>query len=394
MRKANGIMQHPLLITLKSLRGNPKACVYTEPLWGLSINLCLPYASVFMVGLHLSDTYVGVVASIYMFSQMFFSFLSGIITDKLGRRKTTVIFDFVGWSLPCLIWAFSEGFWFFAVAALLNGAMKVPTVSWDCLLVEDAPKDQISKLYTLILMAGSSAALFAPISSILVARFTLIPAIRILYLNAFVVMTIKVLILYRFSKETSVGLIRQQETKGRSLRSLTRGYLPVFREMLRSKATVFSIIVSVLVEITMMIYSTFWQIIASRRIGITDAMLPIFPMLSSLLSLFFYFFVIAHLNQKNLKRPLLWGFSAAAASCLLLILIGPNHPMLYPLLLGSIALNSLGGGLLGVLRESIVAISVDPHERSRIMALLHMVVMLISVPFGYIGGMLSDLHKT
>jgi uncharacterized protein (DUF58 family) len=36
---------------------------------------------------------------------------------------------------------------------------------------------------------------------------------------------------------------------------------------------------------------------------------------------------------------------------------------------------------------------VDPKERSVIMALLQTVVMLISVPFGYIGGLLSNLSR-
>jgi len=122
------LLKHPLLRTLVELRGNPRACIYTEPMWGLSMNLCLPYASVYMLAFGMSDIQVGIVTSIYMFSQMIFAFLSGAIVDKFGRRKSTMIFDFLAWSLPCLIWAFSQGFWFFVVAALLNGTMKITTV--------------------------------------------------------------------------------------------------------------------------------------------------------------------------------------------------------------------------------------------------------------------------
>jgi MFS family permease len=158
-----------------------------------------------MLALGLTDLQVGIVASIYMFSQMIFALISGAIIDKMGRRKSTMIFDFLSWSLPCLIWAFSQGFWFFAIAALLNGMMKITTVSWDCLLVEDAPKDKITHLYSWVIIAGNLSALFAPISSILVAKLTLVPAIRILYINAFVIMTIKLLLLYKCSTETKIG---------------------------------------------------------------------------------------------------------------------------------------------------------------------------------------------
>jgi hypothetical protein len=40
-----------------------------------------------------------------------------------------------------------------------------------------------------------------------------------------------------------------------------------------------------------------------------------------------------------------------------------------------------------------VAIHVNPEDRSRVMALLQTTVMLISVPFGYIGGFLSDIDR-
>ena len=96
----NRLMKHQLLRTLVELRGNPRACVYTEPMWGLSMNLCLPYATVYMLTFGMSDTQVGIVSSVYMFSQMIFAFLAGPIVDKLGRRKSTAIFDLLTWSLP------------------------------------------------------------------------------------------------------------------------------------------------------------------------------------------------------------------------------------------------------------------------------------------------------
>ena len=185
MSQESSKTENNLFHTLMELRGNPRACLFTEPMWGLSMNLCLPYMSVYMLAFGLNDVRVGIVSSVYMFSQMIFSFLAGAIVDKIGRRKSTFIFDFLAWSVPCLIWAGSQGFWFFVIAALFNGMMKVTTISWDCLLVEDAPKDKITQIYSWVMIAGNMSALFAPIASILVAELTLIPAVRILFINAF-----------------------------------------------------------------------------------------------------------------------------------------------------------------------------------------------------------------
>jgi MFS family permease len=297
------LRKHQLLRTLVELRGNPRACVYTEPMWGLSMNLCLPYATVYMLTFGLSDVQVGIVTSIYMFSQMIFAFLSGAIIDKMGRRKSTAIFDFLAWSLPCLIWAFSQGFWFFVVAALFNGMMKITAVSWDCLLVEDAPKDKITHIYSWVIISGNLSALFAPISSILVAKLTLAPAIRILYINAFIIMTAKLLILYKFSTETAVGKIRREATRNMSWVEMLSGYKNALRKIQNSRGMVFAIIISILVEIAAMIGMTFWQIIASRRIGIPDTLLPIFPMARSILSIFLFFIIMS----TGLLPPLVAG---------------------------------------------------------------------------------------
>ena len=387
------LLKNKLLRTLVELEGNPRACLYPEPMWGLSMNLCLPYASVFMLALGLSYLQVGIVASVYMFSQMIFAFLSGAIIDKMGRRKSTMIFDFLSWSLPCLIWAFSQGFWFFVVAALLNGMMKITTVSWDCLMVEDAPKDKITQIYSWVFICGNMSALFAPISSILVSRLTLVPAIRILYINAFVVMTAKLLILYKFSTETAVGRVRQEATRNMTMGQLLSGYKGALGKIKASRGMIFAVVISILVEIVAMLGSTFWQIIASKRIGVPDTLLPVFPMAKSILSIVLFFTVIAHINQSRLKWPLYGGFVCSIVSCLLLISIKNTDIWGYVVLSFSLLFEALGGAILYTLRESLVAIYADPDDRSNVLALLQTTVMLVSVPFGYIGGFLSDISR-
>ncbi|HAA25510.1 MAG TPA: MFS transporter [Ruminiclostridium sp.] len=387
------LKKHQLLRTLVELRGNPRACVYTEPMWGLSMNLCLPYATVYKLALGLSEVQVGIVVSISLFSQMIFAFFSGAIIDKMGRRRSTAVFDFLAWCIPCLIWAFSQGFWFFVVAALFNGMLKIPTVSWDCLLIEDAPKDKITQIYSWVIIFGNLSALFAPISSLLVAKLTLAPALRILYINAFVIMTAKLLLLYRFSTETEVGKMRREATRNMSWIEMLSGYKDALRKIKNSRGTIFAIVISILVEIAAMIGMTFWQVIASRRIGIPDELLPIFPMARSILSIFLFFTVISRIRQSKLKLPLYGGFLSSIIGCVLLISITNTGVWGYVILSVSLIFEALGMAVLSTLRESLVAIHADRTERSRIMALLQTMVMLVSVPFGYIGGLLSDISK-
>lgn len=202
-----------MIHTLVRLKGNGRASVYTEPLWGLSMQLVLPYASVFMLALGVRDTKIGLIATLGILSQVVFGLLSGVITDKLGRRATTALFDIVAWVIPCLIWAAAQNFWWFLIASVVNGAWQVTQNSWDCLLVEDVERTQIPTVYSLVKIAAEFSALFAPIAALLVSHFGLVPAVRILYLNAAFIMSVKIWLLFRYSTETAVGRVRMAERK-------------------------------------------------------------------------------------------------------------------------------------------------------------------------------------
>src|SRR5512143_1667947 len=107
---------HSLVTPLNSLRGNQRGCVYPNPLWGIPYNLYAPYISVYMLALGLSDQQIGLIVSLSDGVQIILALLSGAVTDKLGRRRTSLIFEFLAWSIPALISAVAQNFWYFLAA--------------------------------------------------------------------------------------------------------------------------------------------------------------------------------------------------------------------------------------------------------------------------------------
>ena len=391
--------RNPLLTSLVGLRGNGRACVYTEPMWGLSMMLVLPYTSVFMLALGVADQQIGLLATISMLSQVVFGLLGGVITDKLGRRLTTALFDVVAWVIPCAIWAVAANFWAFLIASLINGAWQVTQNSWDCLLVEDVDRREITKLYSLIKVAAEFSALFAPIAALLVSRLGLVPAVRILYVNAFFIMTVKIVILWKATTETRTGRLRQEQTHGVSMWRLLAEYRGVLGLVLRSKGTIFALAISAIVGAVTLVNATFWQLAISQRLGVPDPLLPFFPMVRSLLSVVFFFTVIPYLTHaKHLKRPTLWGFVSYLGGQLLLVLIpasaGGARASTYAMLAACLLLDAFGAGILFMLTESLVALHVDRDERSRVMAIQRTCVMLVTAPFGWISGWLSGMDRS
>ncbi len=385
--------------TLRGLKGNPRACVWTEPLWGLSMALVLPYLSVFMLAVGLHDAQIGLLATVGMVSQVGFGLAGGIITDRLGRRATTAWFDVIAWVIPCIVWAVAQNFWFFLAASLVNGAMQVTQNSWDALMVEDAERGQITRIYSLVKVAADCSALFAPIAAVLVSWLGLDYAVRILMVNAAVVMSVKIVWLYLWSHETRQGKIRMAETRKESVWQLFAGYRGVLGLLMRSKGSLLSLAIMALAAAVFLVNNTFWQVVVSQHLGVPDALLPFFPMVRSVLSMVLFFTLIPRLTTAvDLKRPTLWGMGVYLVGQLLLVAIpassGTATTTTYVLLGVCLLLDAFGGGMMFMLSESLVALHVDEAERSRVMALQRTVVMLAAAPFGWISGWLSGIDRT
>lgn len=381
---------HPLVDTLLHLKGNPKACVYTEPLWGIPYNLFIPFASIYMVALGLSDSQIGLIASMGMAFQIVFALLSGVITDKMGRKRATFIFDFIAWSIPCLIWAFSSSFIYFVAAAVLNSVMRITVNSWGCLLVEDSDRDQIVNIYAWIYIAGLLAAFFAPVTGLFIGRFELVPTIRVIYLISFVLMTAKFIILNIFATETRQGKIRMEETRHHSMLQLLSGYGTVIRQLLRTPETMLTLGIMLVMGICTMVNSTFWSIIVTQELGVPDKTVGLFPLLRSFIMLLFFIILVPGLKAVRFRNPLITGFLAFIASQLLFIFT-PERGWI--VLIISIFLEACALSLVNPLLDSMEVILVDQQERARVIAMMYVSVMALSSPFGWIAGLLSEADK-
>ena len=229
--------QHPLIATLARLSGNPRGCVYTEPLWGIPFNLYAPYASLFMAALGVTDTQIGLVISVSWSFQIVTALLSGVLTDRFGRHRTTLVFDLLAWTVPAIISALAMDVWSFLAAGILNSLWRVPANSWTCLLVEDAEPEQLVDIYTWIYIANQIVGFVAPLTGFLIAAFALVPTVRGLYWFAAAMFTLKFVLTYRMTHETAQGVLRMREARVQPIGALLRAYVGGARELLQSPQT-------------------------------------------------------------------------------------------------------------------------------------------------------------
>ena len=92
----------------------------------------------------------------------------------------------------------------------------------------------------------------------------------------------------------------------------------------------------------------------------------------------------------NFKKPLLMGFAFLILSQVVLITV-PRMNYLWLVL--SVFLEACSAGTVNLFTDKLVVISVDAKERARIMAIIGVVIILFTSPFGWITGSLSEINK-
>jgi MFS family permease len=360
-------------------------------MFGIPYTLFTPYVSVYMLALGINDRQIGMFSSLGLGLQVFTAVISGAITDKLGRRLTLFLSDVLCWSVPCLIWAVAQDFRYFLTAAVFNSLWRISHTAWTCLMVEDAEPEQLVPIWTWVYIFSLSSGLFAPLAKIFVERFSLVPTVRGLYIFAFFFMTAKFIILYRYSTETRRGTERMHLTRNQSWLSLMREYRGVFNQLLRARMTLVVAAMLLVMAIYQAVNSAFWSVLVTQKLQIPSEDIGFFPFVRSAVMLITFFTVAPRLTTERFSRPVFVGFTGFILSQVLLVFMPERN---YLLLGISTILEALSVAMIGPMIESLLVVTIDPTERARITAIIYMVVLLFTSPFGWVAGQLSSLDRS
>lgn len=382
--------KHPLIELLKNNKGNPRTLILMEPLWGIPYNLIAPFATLYMYTQGITDVQIGLILSVAMFIQVFFSFFGGIITDKLGRKFTTMMGDFFGWCVACLVWAVSGNFWFFLIAVLFNSFEQINQTAWYCLLIEDADPKDLLGIYTWANIGGLVAIFFAPISGLLINSFTVVPVVRVLYVVFAVNMLIKVFITYRHCNETRQGKIRMAETRNASVLQMLYEYKDLIPKVLMNKEIMKVVTVSVILHITNLVSSNFFSLYVTQRLGIADRYLAFFPILNAAVMLIFMIGVQHRLEAIKFRIPM-WIGLVLYAACSILLILTPIGSL--PFIIIYVFVGAVAGALVMPRKDALLQLNINPKERARINSLIMSVTIAFASPFGYFTGWLSSLDR-
>ncbi len=382
--KANYLIQ-----VLFSLEGNPKACIWVEPLWGIPYNLYVPFVTLYMTALGLSYADIGMITSVSMASQMVFAVLSGVLTDKMGRRMCTLVFDTLSWSVPTFLWMCAQDIRWFIVAALFSGMWRITENSWYLLLIEDAKKEQVIALNSLANLMGLIAAFIAPLSKFFVDAFGLVATMRVLYGFACASMTLKFVLCYVYTKETTNGVRRMAATKHKPMLKSLWECRHVYAGIIKEKRMMMTLGILAGYMLVTTLNGNYWAIYLRDVLGVTEGNVSLFVTVKSIATLFCSFALVPKLNYRAIRQPMLWSLLAFAASQCLLLPGFTGAPGIIILAI-SVLLEATTLSVLGPVSGSLLFINAEEDERALIVGMVYATVALIVSVFPALVGLLVE----
>ena len=328
------------------------------------------------------------ITSLNLMSCIIFALMGAFLTDKYGRKNTSLIFDVIGWGITQIVWLFSRNLLLFIAATLINSFGYVVNNSWMCLMLEDSKPGIRVHIFNFLQMAGIAAGFLAPIGGMLINRLTLVPAMRVMISFGFISMMALFIIRHFFTAETSVGIEKKKDMKGVGLREAFKSYREPLKRIARDRLLIVILLMRALNFIQLTLRNTFLAVLVTERLGFPASVMSLFHILTAAVMLMVQLFVTPLLARITKRWPIAMGICSHVAATIILLLAPASQN--YPLLIVSAIFISFGTAIATPRIDALAANTIDNEDRSIVNALVAVILLLISTPFGFIGGVLSE----
>jgi MFS family permease len=380
--------------SFRSLKGNTRVSVLFQPLWGIPFTLYSFYLSLYMKAQGVTDAQIGFLIGLGCVTSILFALLGGIITDALGRKKTTLIFDLISWPGSLFLYLIANSFWLFALAIIFNNVVRVVAISWNLMVIEDANREQQVGAYNLINAINIAVGILTPTAGLLVHCLGILSAERILITFAILSMTAMILIRNHYYRETGVGLQILAEAKGKKRKATFQ--VDFYRNALTALKAKPAVLMALSVVI---LYNTYIPIGTYSSLYFAPYLTDVLQLDKSAISILggvisvtmFSIFVLLLpiISGGNRIIHMITGTVIQIASLLFLIIIPPANFWLGIL---TVTLFAIGFGIAKPFVDSLLAEVTAGKERSGVYALNNTAISALSALIGFTSGYLYHVQ--
>lgn len=274
----------------------------------------------------ITNEQIGLLLCIGFATGAVFSLFSGIITDALGRKRTTLIFDLISWPTSLVIYLFAHNFWMFVLAQVVNSSVRIVAVSWNLMVIEDADNEQRVAAFNLMNIITIATGIITPIAGLYVRQMGVPHAERIFLAIAAISMTIMMIGRNHFYTETRIGKqIKEQHNRKHILDQFKKGlYRDTFAMLKTNPELILILCIFVLFNVYMLIgtYSSYYFApYLTEVIGLDKATISILGGVNSGMMLLIFLFVIPVISRFKMLKNMIVGFIIQAMAMLLFTFI-------------------------------------------------------------------------
>jgi MFS family permease len=357
------------------------------PMWSIFWGLVFYYSPLYMRQIGLSEIEIGLVNTTGMIFAFLCHLIASPITNRLGRKRTSLVFDLIAWSGSMLIWAISQNFWYFLVAGIVNALSKIVSVSWNCLISEDEKKEKVPKIYTILSLINSSIGIFALITGFFIAKFGLVGAMRGLYAIGAVSMAVMFIVRNLLVTETAAGKKLMNDHRGLTVLESVGGYFKLMSGLYRNRTFVLLLIVFVTSNFILTL-NIFQIIFLKEELAYSGDAISLVPFIIALSNILVFVFAVPRLARMRSETNLALSIAGSLVGSVLFLFI-PKGDLVT--MLAIMALNGTSLFLLAAYRDSLFMNSQGEHDKADMYAAVQTLTTLCCIPAGFVGGALYEL---
>jgi MFS family permease len=254
------------------MKGNPLVMTVCECVWRSTVDIVVPFVSLYVLELGGNYQTIGFITSIASFASILLYPLGGYIADYQGRIKLIGYMTFM-YAVAFLITGLGESWQWLALGMFVQNLVTFYWPAIGALMADSIPPQHRGIGYATIEAIPAAFGLIAPLTgAFLIGMLGMRTAMRGLYFSAFIIASLLALFRLKFLKETLTDP-KRLDTSPRGIAKLfVDSYKGIFTTLsgITRELWILSLLVSALV-FSASFAGSFWVIRATQVVGLSLA---------------------------------------------------------------------------------------------------------------------------
>ena len=357
------------------LEKNAKVCMRALPFWIVPYTFYMYYLSIYLLEKGITESQVSLLMTVSNISALVFSFFSSSVVDRMGRKNSLLVFDFLSSALPALLFLVSTNFYVVMFGMILTGLNRIMSTAYYLLMIEDTSDRNSMDAMNAFNIISVGAGVLTPLAGVVVTRLGVVSGERIFLLVSFVLMTVQAVIRHRFVSETPTG-IRVRENKAVASSVDVSSFL---KWIVRKPSAITAVMINSLVYVYYNVATTssllFTPYFSVYR-GISGVSLSAVGGLYAVATLFTMIIINPRIKQEKIKGSMMLSSALSIIGMILLISVSSESIVL---LFVSILVIGLSYGNLKSLSDAVLALECGEEYGSEIYSLSFILSAVFSV---------------